>query len=104
MTNFTQSDFNQKNNLFLVKIEETLKYLNQILQPIKIHYQAVEQSKFDEKNLIFEKKFLQSITGLYEAKTTYSIILKIYKYSLSNTPKNLNVEINLHNQLNLICK
>ena len=81
-----------------------MKFLKQIFTPVKIHSDVIETSKFEEKNLLFDKKSLESITGLYNAKTAYNIILKIYKYSLCNYPKNILFEINLQNQLNLICK
>ena len=104
MTSFTNGEFSQNHNLFLNKIEQTLKYLWQILEPEKIHSHDFESFKFEEKNLLFEKKSLLSITGLYQAKNAYTIIFKIYKYSILNYPQNIHVEINLLEQLNLLCK
>ena len=101
MTNYSLIDFNIKHNIFLRKIEETLRYMNHILEPEKANSEI--PLKFEEKNLLFEKKSLLSISGLYEAKNAYTIILKIYKYSLFNVPKSITFDINILNQINIIC-
>ena len=101
MTNYSLIDFNIKHNIFLRKIEETLRYMNHIIEPEKANSEI--PLKFEEKNLLFEKKSLLSISGLNEAKNAYTIILKIYKYSLFNVPKSITFDINILNQINIIC-
>ena len=90
-------------NVFLSNIEETFNFLKIILEPNKNYSQSNDLGITDEKCLLFEKKILLSITCLYEAKNIYLILIKIYKYSLTNFPQNLILEINLLFRLTTIC-
>jgi hypothetical protein len=105
MTNFTQSDFTQRSNSFFNKLTETLNFLNHILEPVRINSQVHEsQQKFDDKNLLFDKKVLLEISGVYQAKNAYYLLFKMYKFFISNLPQNILLEINFQSHLTLICK